>query len=84
MDPSGGGALSKAAGEMMKEMQEAQEQAQKLQDQQKPAIASRILLSDSERLPSYAFPQGKDGFRVYLLFSQYPFYSFINPIPNIQ
>ena len=33
MDPTGGG-ISKAAGELMKEMQQAQEQLQKLQEQQ--------------------------------------------------
>ena len=36
MDPSGGGGIGKAAAEMMKEMQQAQNEMQQLQDAQKP------------------------------------------------
>ena len=39
MDPSGGG-VSKAAGELLKEMQQAQQELQQMQEQQEPSGAN--------------------------------------------
>jgi hypothetical protein len=51
MDPSGGG-VSKAAGELLKEMQQAQQELQKMQEQQGPSGANFQSTMDAQQAQS--------------------------------